>query len=148
MNYEITILLANVVSTLYMFGLIWMVQIVHYPLFAEVGPDRFVEYQRKHMALTTFVVGPPMLFEAFSSVFLLWYQPQAVGITPIAFGIALIFVIWLSTAIAQVPCHKRLERGFDASAHRWLVITNWIRTIAWTARAGVVVWMLFLSLNA
>lgn len=39
MNWPITILLANVVSTLFMVGLIWMVQIVHYPLFDDVGQE-------------------------------------------------------------------------------------------------------------
>jgi hypothetical protein len=43
-------------------------------------------------------------------------------------------VIWLSTALLQVPRHRALEAGFDPAAHRALVATNWIRTVAWTAR--------------
>ena len=44
--------------------------------------------------------------------------------------------------LASVPMHERLGRGFDPAAHRRLVATNWIRTIAWTARGALVLWML------
>lgn len=147
METSLLILLVNVVSTLYMFGLIWMVQVVHYPLFNAVGTDQFVVYQRRHMRLTTFVVGPPMLLEAFSSVLLLWFPLPNVSIALVSIGVAMIFVIWLSTAFAQVPCHQKLESGFNSAAHRWLVTSNWVRTLAWTARAGIVTWMLVLVLN-
>ena len=50
-------------------------------------------------------------------------------------GLVLVVVIWLSTALFQVPQHRRLESGFDEQAHRRLVNTNWIRIIAWTARS-------------
>jgi hypothetical protein len=53
-------------------------------------------------------------------------------------SLGLIGVNWLSTAIVQVPLHRRLEQGFEAGAHGRLVATNWVRTGAWTAR-GVLV---------
>jgi hypothetical protein len=34
------VLLANLAATFFMVGLIWFVQIVHYPLFGQVGRDR------------------------------------------------------------------------------------------------------------
>ncbi|HEX2205610.1 MAG TPA: hypothetical protein VHG91_20025 [Longimicrobium sp.] len=49
-------------------------------------------------------------------------------------------MVWLSTALLQVPMHGRLERGFDAAAHRRLVATNWVRTVAWTARGVLLLW--------
>ena len=113
-----------------MVGLIWMVQIVHYPLFAKVGKDRFVGYHRRHQALTTLVVGPAMLIEAFSSVLLIWYPPPGVEYRMIIAGIALVLVIWASTAFIQVPCHGKLSSGFDSAIHHRLVTSNWIRTIA------------------
>jgi hypothetical protein len=33
-----------------------------------------------------------------------------------------------------VPQHAVLARGFDADAHASLVTTNWVRTVAWSAR--------------
>jgi hypothetical protein len=49
-------------------------------------------------------------------------------------GLALVAAIWLSTAAIQVPCHAKLAAGFDAEVHARLVSSNWIRTVAWTAR--------------
>ena len=58
------ILLLQAAATLPMVGLIWFVQIVHYPLFGEVGHDRFADYERNHQNRTTLVVAPLMLVEA------------------------------------------------------------------------------------
>ena len=47
-----------------MVGIIWLVQIVHYPLFSRVGAAGFAIYSGAHSRLTGLVVGPPMLVEA------------------------------------------------------------------------------------
>ena len=132
------ILILNLASTLYMVGLIWFVQLVHYPLFNGVG-EGFVDYQNKHQRRTMVAVGPPMLLEAFTSMLLVWYPPP-VNPALILLGAGLLLIIWGSTALLQVPCHTRLERGFDAKVHRQLVLTNWLRTIAWTIRGLLVLW--------
>jgi hypothetical protein len=49
-------------------------------------------------------------------------------------GLLLVVVIWVSTAYVQVPCHKALDDRLDATVVNRLVRTNWIRTLAWTAR--------------
>lgn len=120
-----------------MTGLIWFVQVVHYPLFAKVENESYQSYQELHQRLTTLVVGPPMLIEAFSSVLLLWYLPAGVSTTVLLTGVGLVFLIWISTAALSVPCHGRLLKGFDSSAHKRLVATNWPRTIGWTVRSGL-----------
>ena len=133
------ILLINVASTLYMVGLIWFVQLVHYPLFKGVGEEGFAEYQTKHQRWTTIAVGPAMLLEATTSILLVWYAPP-VNPALILLGVGLLFVIWVSTALLQVPCHAQLERGFDAKIHRQLVLTNWLRTVCWSLRGLLVCW--------
>jgi hypothetical protein len=55
------VLLAHLAATLFMIGVIWFVQVVHYPLFSRVGPEKFSLYSEAHSRLTTYVVGPPML---------------------------------------------------------------------------------------
>lgn len=57
------VLLAHVAATLFMVGVIWFVQVVHYPLFPRVGPEKFSLYLEAHSRLTTYVVGSPMLVE-------------------------------------------------------------------------------------
>ena len=136
------LMMLNFSVTLYMIGVIWMVQLVHYPLMASVGPDVFVRYQARHVRMMTFVVGPAMLVEVITMVLIL---ASSVGIQfwLSVVGFALIGVIWLSTAFLQVPCHAKLEKGFDPETHRFLVQSNWIRTIAWTLRGSLMNWMIF-----
>ena len=136
------LLLAHAGATLYMVGLIWFVQVVHYPLFSRVGADNFRAYADAHSHLTTRVVGPPMLLEASTAVLLLFVRPENVPATPAWVGAALLAVVWLSTALLQVPRHTRLGLGFDAGAHGFLVNSNWVRTVAWSLRAFVVLWMI------
>ena len=42
--------LAHLGSSLYMVGLIWFVQVVHYPLFDSVGDREFPSYEQRHTA--------------------------------------------------------------------------------------------------
>jgi uncharacterized membrane protein len=130
-------MLIHVFATLFMVGLIWFVQIVHYPLFADVGADRFRAYEESHQRLTTWVVGPAMLVELSTAVLLLKYgQPNS---TSLAWtGLALVGVIWISTATLSVPAHNSLTVEYTTAAYNNLVSTNWIRTIAWTTRGFLV----------
>ena len=147
-KYPIILLILNAASTWYMVGLIWMVQLVHYPLFSKVGTDNYDTYQRLHQYLTTIAVGPAMLVEAFTAVLLVTYRPANVSVKLVLIGFVLILAIWLSTAFLQVPCHGKLEKGFDESVHRFLVNSNWIRTFAWTLRGALVAWMVWLVMGS
>ena len=120
-------------------GLIWTVQIVHYPLFARVDRAAFEAYHHAHLRRVTLVVAPLMLTEAGTAVWLLVRAPAPLSFAAAAVGVGLVLVIWLSTALLQVPCHHRLEASFDERAHRRLVGTNWIRTVAWSARTALLV---------
>jgi hypothetical protein len=115
------------------------VQVVHYPLFCSVGPEQFRSYEKAHSQSITWIVGPTMLIEAGTGLQLVFNAPDELSRSGLAIGALLILVIWLSTALIQMPCHKRLMSGFDAVVHRRLVLSNWIRTVAWTARGLIVV---------
>lgn len=136
------VLLLNAASTLFMTGLIWFVQIVHYPLFGSVGTEGFSRYETLHASRTTYVVGPPMLLELGTAAFLAWQRPSGVPAVQAFAGLALVGAIWLSTMLLQIPRHNTLGGGYDVDAHRALVSTNWIRTFAWSARTVLVLWML------
>lgn len=128
------LLLAHVGATFFMVGLIWFVQIVHYPLFDQVGREIFSAYETAHTRLTTYVVGPPMLIEAITAGLLLWLRPSGVMPWQVWLGAGLLAIVWLSTAFLQVPQHNILSVGFDPAAYRTLVATNWLRTVAWSLR--------------
>lgn len=138
-------LLTNAAATFFMVGLIWFVQVVHYPLMGRVGGEQFAAYSEAHSRLTGYVVGPPMLVEAATTALLLAIRPAAVPLWSATLGAGLLAAIWLSTALLQIPRHTALGRGFDRREHRALVATNWLRTATWSTRGALVGWMLWLS---
>ena len=69
-------LLINLAATWYMTGLIWFVQFVHYPLFADVEAEQFTTYHKRHMDTTGWAVGPAMMVEMFSGFALLVWRPR------------------------------------------------------------------------
>ena len=128
--------LAHLSAALFMTGLIWFVQVVHYPLFARVGADGYSSYQSMHMRRTTWVVGPPMLLElATAAALVAGGRPEWLSARWAWANLALLGVIWLSTALLQSPAHAKLTAGFAAATHRRLARTNWLRTALWSARS-------------
>jgi hypothetical protein len=132
---DLALLLAHAAATLYMTGLIWFVQVVHYPLMSRADRGGFPEFERAHQTRTTWVVAPGMLAEAAAAVWIVLQPPPGVPAWTIWTGGTLLAGVWASTFLLQVPRHERLSRGFDEATHRGLVRTNWIRTFAWSARA-------------
>ena len=141
------ILLAQAVGSLGMFGAIWVIQAAHYPLQRHVEEQQFVTFQASHMRRISYVVGPLMLVEAGTAAWLLFIPMCGCGLTLSWVGMGLVFLVWISTIVLQVPCHWKLERGRDDAAIRRLVATNWVRTLGWTARAVVVGWLLVLQMG-
>ena len=135
------VVLLHAAATLAMTGLIWFVQLVHYPLFELASERRFERFAASHQRRTSWVVVPLMLVEVATAVVLAAAPPPGVSRTVAFAGLALLAVVWLTTAVVQVPLHRRLVGGYDGDAVRRLVATNWIRTAVWSARCGVVLWM-------
>ncbi|MEZ5353122.1 MAG: hypothetical protein R2762_10845 [Bryobacteraceae bacterium] len=126
-------------ATWFMTGLVWFVQMVHYPLFSMVDGAGFAAYEQAHTVRTTWVVAPVMLIELATALLLFRYRmPRG----ELMLGAGLLAVVWGSTFLLQVPRHEILSMGFDDVAHGGLVATNWIRTVAWSARGVVAMRML------
>ena len=139
--------LLNISSTWFMVGLIWLIQIVHYPLFKFVGKNEFQVYHNGHSVLITPLVGTVMIIELISSIFLVIFPPKNVSFTVSTIGVILVFIIWASTAFLQIPQHNILANVYELEAHKLLVQTNWIRTIAWSMRGFLLLYMLHLFLT-
>ena len=137
MNVARIALLVQLGSTLPLVGLIWLVQIVAYPLFAEVGAAEFLLYHAAHARLITFVVGPLMVAELASAVLLVFVEHPALPRPLALLGAALAAATWAITMFVSVPRHELLAHGFSAHVHAMLVATNWLRTAAWTFRGGL-----------
>lgn len=136
------ILLVNLAATWTMIGIIWFVQLVHYPLFSQIGQDAFQEYQLAHIQRTSQLVLVPMFIEAGTAGMLLLDTPDAIPLWAALLGAVLVGVIWLFTLIVEVPYHNSLTQGYDEAAIQRLVRSNWIRTLLWSGRGMLVLWML------
>jgi hypothetical protein len=143
----VLLLLTHAAATLFMVGVIWFVQVVHYPLFDRVGTSDFSAYSTRHTTVTGLVVGPPMILEAVTAVALVVWTPPGISVSLVWMGLLLVAGIWLSTALLQAPRHTTLGRGFDPAAHRFLVTSNWLRTVLWSLRGLVVLCILYLAMG-
>lgn len=136
------LLLIHAAATLLMLGVILVVQLVHYPLFRHVGTEGYVRYHAEHMTRITWIVAPAMTTELVTAILVAWWRPLGLPAWQTWAGLGLIVLIWALTGLVQVPLHRKLSYGFDGAIHRRLVATNWLRTGAWTLRAGLALWML------
>lgn len=134
-----------------MTGVIWVIQLVHYPIFDAIdrGTDGegWRSFGDRHRRSISYVVGPFMFAEGVTGIWLVADPPGDLSVVlPLAAG-ALMALAYGTTAFVSVPLHERLTTNFDDDSHRRLVSTNWIRTFAWTARALVVAVIAILALN-
>ena len=131
----------QLVSTLAMFGLIWFVQLVHYPLFQRIPPDAFIAYETEHANRTGFIAFPLMFAELLSALALLapTLRPAAIPFAQALCGAALVGLLWASTVFVQIPLHNRLHQAHNPAIIQRLIASNWLRTAAWTARAILVI---------
>jgi len=118
-------------ACLFMTGLIWVIQLLHYPSFSFIAEDRFHKFHNFHSTRIMWIVGPVMLIEVISAGLLCWSFPQNRFWGWNMFGIVL---IWLSTILLSIPRHNILASG-DRTAIVGLVHTNWPRTILWSLRS-------------
>ncbi|MFM8268418.1 MAG: hypothetical protein ACKOA2_10400 [Ilumatobacteraceae bacterium] len=132
---ELVVLTIHLIATAAMTGVIWFVQVVHYPLFAAVGDSNFVDYEREHTRRTGFVVGPFMAAEGVTTLWL-FFAPVDGRLLPLVGGLLLAVVLG-STIAVQVPLHDTLSTTPERAAMQRLVRSNWIRTIGWSLRTVV-----------
>ncbi len=137
----------HLIATVFMTGVIWIIQILHYPLFNMVGRENFGAYEAAHTNLITVVVMPAMLLELILTAMIFFAPPASIPSSLNWLNSVLLAIIWLSTALLQVPQHSILASGFDEKAYQMLVNSNWIRTVAWSVKAVIATLMLWLTIR-
>ena len=126
---------ANLAISWGLFILIWLVQLIIYPGFHLITREEFVSYHKWYVLRISSLVLPLMLAELILTVW--WILSDDYSAVSVSAGV-LVFIVWLSTAVPQVPIHNQLKTGKDAKRIQRLVATNWIRTAAWSLKAGIV----------
>lgn len=142
------VLIALTVSTLWLTGMIWTIQVVHYPLFAMVGTDGFAAYEAAHSSRISALLLGPWAVQGICTAWVLLAPPDGVpqwlAVVGGVFAAATVAV----TVLVSVPQHGVLTDGFDAAAHARLVSTNWWRVVAWSGHAAIALWSLVLHVRA
>lgn len=134
---DAVMLAIHVVGASFMCGLGWVVQVVHYPLFDRVESSKWAEFHSTHSDAIGRVVALPWAMQGIGALGLLAWRPSAVPVVLVLLAVALAGTTVLATLALAIPAHTRLANGFDHGVHSRLVVTNWVRTIAWTAAAIV-----------
>ena len=115
--------------------LIWLVQLIIYPSFHHIPHREFIAYHSWYEIRISSVVLPLMIAEVGLTF---WWILSDNYSTVSVLSIFTVFIIWLSTFTLQVPIHSQLKIGKKDILIRRLVMTNWIRTAAWSIKAAAV----------
>ncbi len=142
-SYQQLTIQLHLFATLLMTGVVWFVQLVHYPSFRFVSTEKGIEAVRFHQRNTSYLVMPLMLTEMGTGILLMsssWITQYG---NYLLINLALLFLIWGVTFLRMMPIYRRLNQNMNEESISSLISTNWIRTALWTARAG----LLFSFLN-
>ena len=112
-------------------GLIWVVQLVVYPQFLNVREDDFAAYHASHMTRISLVVIPLVLAEIGTAAWLVWGGNRNPWLLA---SLVFVGVNAASTALIQAPLHGQLSVEYSEKVIRRLLLTNWLRTVAWSVR--------------
>ena len=141
------LLVLDLVASWVMVGLIWFVQIVHYPLLSIVPMQAASSVAEEHQRRTAWVVMLPMAMQGFTSLGLMRWIPNGVSWwLPWANGVCVAIAL-ASTVLLSVPRHARMAANPDEKVGRELVLTNWPRTIAWSVSGIALAAMLIQRMN-
>jgi hypothetical protein len=101
--------------------------VVQLPAFLKIGqPDVVRSYRFRN----TVVMALPMAAELITAIWMAHI-----------IGLLLLLVIWAVTFALYVPDYVRLTYGFDARMIRRLITWQWVRTICWTGRSALLLWI-------
>ena len=139
MDITMITILAGTASSLVMAGVIWIVQLLHYPSFHYVHGDQFPGFHRFHTRSISYVVVPVMLLELATAIAWIFIDDLPKLITwP---SLLVVLALWITTFSVQVPIHSRLASGKDEPLINSLVKGNWIRTLLWSIKALLGLWL-------
>ena len=126
------VLLGHLIFTSIMTGVIWVIQIVHYPSFHFIEKELYTAFQKFHMNKISIIVIPIMLAELITGMMLFLDKSSKSPILIISFVI--LVLIWLITGVFFSKAHNELIAGYQELVINQLVAMNWIRTLLWTLR--------------
>lgn len=124
----------------FMCGVIWVVQLLVYPFFTLIGEKEFSSIHQVHVKKITYIVAPAMLIELVTAAWLFLHAGGRLWLL----NLIVVVSLWALTAVVNVPTHNRLRFDSEKSKKN-LVSRNWPRTIIWSVRSLVFIYILVLN---
>ena len=126
------IFLAAMVFSSISAGVVWFLQLNHYPLYRAVPEHALTDYITAHNRRLLLPVIIPMAIAIGTTGLLLLDRPADMGsVSVFALSLSLLAIL-ISTAALQGPAHLRLERNPNQQLISSIIATNWIRTLCWS----------------
>lgn len=133
-------------STFFLTGLIWVIQLVHYPSFHYIEENIFSTFAQFHSKRITRIVLPMMFIELISAfIILLASDLGQLSFTLFIVNFVIIVLIWSCTFCLSMPCHKELMREINKPIINKLIRTNWPRTVLWSFKSLLLIFWTFHS---
>ena len=139
------VLLVHLTFTSIMTGVIWVIQIVHYPSFHFIEKELYTVFQKFHMNKISIIVIPIMVAELITGIMLFLDKSSKNPLLIISFII--LVLIWLITGVFFTKAHNELITGYQELVVNQLVVMNWIRTLLWTLRLLLLIGFLHLHFS-
>lgn len=146
---SIWLFLATFCLIFYGLGASYVESFVNYPTWPLIGANEFRDY---HRALSPLIIGymvVPMLVGTAFNFLLVWVRPKQIPRWIVILALALQLIIWISTAMIQLPIQFQLSAdGLSIPAIERLIFTNlWFRKIPQIIMSALFIWMMYLVLR-
>ena len=128
LNNDNIVINIHFASTAVMVGVIWVIQLLHYPTFYYIEKNNYSQFQKFHMNRISYIVIPAMVIEMLSGIMLVIINDDFI------ISFSLLVCIWIMTFVFFTNIHQRLLSKYENTAVEKLVNLNWIRTVFWTVR--------------
>ena len=133
------LLTTHLTSTSIMVGIIWVIQLVHYPSFKYVKDSDYIIFQKYHMSNISYIVFPSMFTELITSLLIFFSGEKS-----FLFMLSMICIslIWVITGVLFTKFHSTLQKGKDLKMIEKMIKANWIRTLLWTMRLIMILFVI------
>ena len=99
------LLMFHIVSTSIMVGVIWVIQLVHYPSFKYVKESDYIIFQKYHMSNISYIVFPVMFTELITALLIFFSGEKSLFFM---LSMICLFLIWVITGVLFTKFHSCL----------------------------------------
>ena len=139
---DVYLLLGSLCLSLYLVGVHWTFQLVHFPLLNRVGVNEFQDYQVSHQKRVIWSVRIPRLLAIILAAILIILDPWGIEIWQLwAYLGSLILASAISFQFIR-PLQALLSRqGYSSKMIQLVTRLHWARTLLSTAGAAILIYI-------